>query len=202
MKILVIGATGTIGAAVAQAFETRHEVLRASRSRSALTVDLADQESIKGLYAKAGRVDAVVSVAGQAAFRPLLALTDADFALGVTNKLMGQINLVRFGIEFVSDGGSFTLTSGILSRQPMLGGAAISPVNAGIEAFARAAALELPRGLRINAISPGWVTETLIALKMDPSIGMPAAEVAQSYVAAVEGKMTGQVVDAVAGSKR
>jgi NAD(P)-dependent dehydrogenase (short-subunit alcohol dehydrogenase family) len=173
MKILLIGATGTIGAAVAQALEARHEVIRASHSRSVLTVDLADPESIRRLYAKIGRVDAVASVAGQAAFRPLLALTDADFALGLTNKLMGQINLIRFGIDNLTDGGSFTLTSGILSRQPMPGGAAISPVNAGIEGFARAAAIELPRGLRINAVSPGWVTETLIAFKMDPSIGIP-----------------------------
>ena len=89
MKILVIGATGTIGAAVVQALEARHEVLRASHTRSALTVDLADPGSIRRLYAKVGRVDAVVSVAGQAAFRPLPDLTDADFALALTNKLMG-----------------------------------------------------------------------------------------------------------------
>lgn len=202
MKILLIGATGTIGAAVAQALEARHEVIRASHSRSVFTVDLADPESIRRLYAKIGRVDAVASVAGQAAFRPLLALTDADFALGLTNKLMGQINLIRFGIDNLTDGGSFTLTSGILSRQPMPGGAAISPVNAGIEGFARAAAIELPRGLRINAVSPGWVTETLIAFKMDPSIGIPAAQVAQAYVAAIEGKMTGQVLEIAAGSQR
>jgi NAD(P)-dependent dehydrogenase (short-subunit alcohol dehydrogenase family) len=200
MKILVIGATGTIGDPVAQALEVRHEVLRASHTRSGLTVDLADPESIKRLYAKCGRVDAVVSVAGQAAFRPLLALTDSDFALGLTNKLMGQINLVRFGVDNLTDGGSFTLTSGILSRQPMPGGAAISPVNAGIEGFARAAAIELPRGLRINAVSPGWVTETLIAFKMDPSIGIPARQVAQTYVAAVEGNMTGQVLEIASGS--
>lgn len=199
MKILLIGATGTIGAAVAQALETRHEVLRASRSHSALTVDLADGHSIQRLYAKVGRVDAVVSAAGQAAFRPLLALSDADFDLSLGNKLMGQVNLVRFGVNALADKGSFTLTSGILSRQPMPGGSAISLVNAGIEGFVRAAALELPRGLRINTVAPGWVTETLVALKMDPSIGIPAVRVAQSYVKVVEGSMTGQTVDALPG---
>jgi len=106
MKILVIGATGTIGAAVAQAPEARHEVLRASHAQSALAVDLADPESIRRLYAKVGRVDAVVSAAGQAAFRPLLALSDADFTVGLTNKLMGQVNLVRFGVELLA-GGAF-----------------------------------------------------------------------------------------------
>jgi len=200
MKILVIGATGTIGSAVAQAFEARHEVLRASHARSALAVDLADPESIRHLYAKVGRVDAVVSAAGQAAFRSLLALSDADFTVGLTNKLMGQVNLVRFGVELLADGGSFTLTTGILSRQPMLGGAAISMVNAGLEGFVRAAALELPRGLRLNAVAPGWVRETLVAMKMDPSRGVPAAQVAQTYQGAVEGSMTGQILDAVVGA--
>lgn len=199
MKILLIGATGTIGAAVAQALETRHEVLRASLTRSALTVDLADEHSIQQLYAKAGPVDAVVCAAGQAAFRPLLALSNADFDLSLGNKLMGQVNLVRFGVDALADKGSFTLTSGILSRQPMPGGAAISLVNAGVEGFARSAALELPRGLRINAVAPGWVTETLVALKMDPSIGIPAVRVAQSYMKVIEGDMTGQVVDALPG---
>jgi NAD(P)-dependent dehydrogenase (short-subunit alcohol dehydrogenase family) len=200
MKILVIGATGTIGAAVAQALEARHEVLRASHTRSALKVDLADPASIRRLYAKVGRVDAVVSCSGQAVFRPLLALSDADFALSITNKLMGQVNLVRFGVEVLAEGGSFTLTSGILSRQPMPGGAAISLVNAGLEGFVRAAAWDLPRGLRINAVAPGWVRETLVAMKMDPSPGAPAALVAQTYLKAVEGSMTGQILDVVSGA--
>ena len=149
---------------------------------------------------KVGRVDAVVSAAGQAAFRPLLALSDADFTVGLTNKLMGQVNLVRAGVELLAEGGSFTLTTGILSRQPMLGGAAISMVNAGLEGCVRAAALELPRGLRLNAVAPGWVRETLVAMKMDPSPGVPAAQVAQTYQGAVEGSMTGQILDAVAGA--
>jgi NAD(P)-dependent dehydrogenase (short-subunit alcohol dehydrogenase family) len=200
MKVLVIGATGTIGAAVVQSLESRHDVIRASHSRSPLTVDLADPDSIKRLYGKVGRVDAVVSAAGQAAFRPLLELTDADVALGLDNKLMGQVNLVRFGIESVADGGSFTLTSGILSRHPMAGGAAISMVNAGLEGFVRSAALEMPRGIRINAVAPGWVRETLIALKMDPGPGIPAAEVAPTYLQSIEGRVNGRILDAVAGA--
>jgi NAD(P)-dependent dehydrogenase (short-subunit alcohol dehydrogenase family) len=198
VKILVIGATGTIGAAVAHALEARHEVVRASHSRADLKVDLADPDSIKRLYTKVGRVDAVVSAAGQAAFGPLLTLSDADFALCLSNKLMGQVNFVRFGVEALADGGSFTLTSGILSRLPMPGGAAISMINAGLEGFGRAAALELPRNLRINVVAPGWIRETLLALKMDPSPGVPAAEVAETYVKAVEGSMNGQVLDALA----
>jgi len=142
----------------------------------------------------------VVSAAGQAAFRPLFALSDADFAVGLTNKLMGQVNLVRFGVELLADGGSFTLTTGILSRQPMPGGAAIRMVNAGLEGFVRAAASERPRGLRINAVAPGRVRETLVAMKMDPSPGVPATQVARTYLRTVEGNMTGQILDAVAGA--
>jgi len=197
MRILVIGATGTIGAAVAQALDARHEVLRASHSRSALAVDLADPESIKRLYAKVGTVDAVVSAAGKAAFGPLLALSAEDFSLSLTSKLMGQVNVVRFGVDALADRGSFTLTTGFLSRFPAPGSAAISLVNAGLEGFVRAAALDLPRGLRINAVAPGWVCETLVALKRDPSTGVPAAQVAQTYVTAAEGSMSGQIYDVV-----
>jgi NAD(P)-dependent dehydrogenase (short-subunit alcohol dehydrogenase family) len=109
---------------------------------------------------------------------------------------MGQINVVRSGLSQIADYGSFTLTSGVLSLEPMPGSTAISPVNAGIEGFVRAAALELPRGVRINAVSPPWVKETLVALGMDPSPGMPAAEVAKAYAESVEGTKNGFVIDA------
>lgn len=197
MRILVVGATGTIGREVALALSERHEVISASHSRSPHKVDLASPQSIKDLFAKVGKVDAVVSTAGHATFRPLLSLTDEDFSVSLHNKLMGQVNLVRYGIEAVNKGGSFTLSGGILSRSPMPGSTAVSMVNAGLEGFARAAALELPRGVRVNVIAPGWVRETLLALNMDPSSGTPADIVAQSYVYAVEGKMNGQILDVV-----
>jgi NAD(P)-dependent dehydrogenase (short-subunit alcohol dehydrogenase family) len=190
MRILIIGATGTIGRAVAAALGS-HDLLLASRSASPLTVDLGDPVSIKALLGKVGRVDAIISAAGQAAFRPLADLTEADFALSLGNKLMGQVNLARWGIAVVNDGGSITLTSGILAQRPMPGSAAVSLVNAGLEGFGRAAAAEAPRGIRVNVVSPGWVTETLIALKMDPAGGTPAATVARLYQQAVEGTMTG-----------
>ena len=194
MRILLIGATGTIGRAVADALGARHELVLASRSRAHERVDLADPASIRALYARVGRVDAVVSAAGEAKFAPLAALSDADFAFSLSSKLMGQVNVVRFGADSVADGGSFTLTSGVLARQPSPGSAAISLVNAGVEGFAGAAALEVPRGIRVNVVSPPWVSETLVAMGMDPSGGLPAADVARSYVQAVEGRQTGQVL--------
>lgn len=196
MRILLIGATGTIGRAVADALGGRHDLVLASRRAPDAPVDIADPRSVRALYARVGRVDAVVSAAGQAAFKPLAALADDDFAFSLGNKLMGQVNLVRLGLaaDAVTDGGSFTLTSGVLAHQPEPGTAAISLVNGGLESFARAAALEAPRGIRVNVVSPPWVTETLQALGRPLEGGLPAAAVARAYVRSVEGTETGQVI--------
>src|SRR4029077_14930424 len=164
MRILLIGATGTIGKAIAAALRPRHEVLLPTRQRAPLHVDIADPASIRGLYAKVGKVGAVISAAGQARFKPLAELSDADFRFSLDSKLMGQVSLVRYGLGAVADGGSITITSGILAQQPARGSGAISLLSAGLEGFARAAAREAPRGIRINVVSPPWVTETLQAL--------------------------------------
>jgi NAD(P)-dependent dehydrogenase (short-subunit alcohol dehydrogenase family) len=195
MRILVVGASGTIGRAVVAALAAGNEVVAASRHSAGIRVDIADPARIQAMYRSAGKLDAVVCVAGQAKFAPLDKLSDADFRFCLDNKLMGQVNLVRFGMEHLADGGSFTLTTGVLARTPMPGSAAISLVNAGIEGFVRAAALEAPRRIRVNAVSPPWVTETLLALKMDPSQGLPAAVVAQSYVQSVMGGGTGATLE-------
>ena len=196
MKIIVIGATGTIGQAVADALAVRHEVVRATRSGGDLTVDITSPDSIRRLFEAAGPVDAVVCAAGQARLKPLDSLTDEDFQFSLGNKLMGQVNLVRLGHGNLRDGGSFTLTSGVLAQEPMPGSAAISLVNAGLEGFVRAAALDLPRGIRVNVVSPPWVSETLQSMGQDPSTGMPAAAVAAAYVESVEGRRNGAVIDA------
>ena len=162
-------------------------------------MDLADRASIERLLATVGRVDAVVCAAGPARFGPLAGLTDDDFRFSLVNKLMGQVNLARLASGTLADGGSITLTSGILARKPMPGGAAISLVNAGLEGFVRAAALEMPRNIRINVVSPGWVTETLKVLNMDLAQGTPAATVARAYSESVEGKRSGEVIEAAGG---
>ena len=195
MRVVVVGATGTIGRAVVKKLSVRHEVIKVGHTGGDYHVDIGSADSITTLYEAIGTVDAVVSTAGLATFRRLEQLTDDDFSLSVSNKLMGQINLIRIGYRYVRDGGSFTVTSGLLGREPMQGSAAISTVNADIDAFVRTAALELPRGIRVNAVSPVWVKETMEAMGMDSSTGMPAEQVAFAYVESVEGKRNGEVLD-------
>jgi NAD(P)-dependent dehydrogenase (short-subunit alcohol dehydrogenase family) len=195
MKIIVIGATGTIGAEVAKALLARkHEVIGASRS-GAVKLVLEDAASIRAVFDKIQDVDAVVSCAGNAAFKPFAKLSDADYDIGLRSKLMGQVSLARIAKDHLREGGSITLTTGVLATRPMPGSASVSMVNAGLEGFVRAAALEMPRKLRINAVSPPWVKETLVKLGMDPRPGLAAADVAKAYVAAVEGSHQGAVLD-------
>jgi NAD(P)-dependent dehydrogenase (short-subunit alcohol dehydrogenase family) len=200
MRVVVIGATGTIGSAVAAAFGAAHEVVAVGHSSGKYRVDIASKDSISALYKTLGKVDAVVSCAGQAAFKPLRELADEGFDLSLHNKLMGQVHLVTLGMDSVRDNGSFTLTSGVLAQEPMVGGAAISLVNAGLEGFTRSAALEMPRGIRINTVSPPWVSEPLKAMGQDPAHGLPASAVAKAYLKSVLSEATGEIVDARAGS--
>jgi NAD(P)-dependent dehydrogenase (short-subunit alcohol dehydrogenase family) len=196
MKIIVIGASGTIGRPLADKLSERHEVVRVGKTHGDYQVDITSSESIRALYQALAPFDAVVSCTGAARFGPLAKLSDDDFAFSLNNKLMGQVNLVRIGVEYVTDGGSFTLTSGTLSQEPMPGSTAISLVNSALEGFVRAAGLEMPRGIRVNVVSPPWVSETLAAMGKDSAAGMPANQVAKAYLASIEGTSTGRVLDA------
>lgn len=192
MRIVVIGATGTIGRAVTEALETNgHEVVAVSRSGQP-RVDIADPKSIDALFAAVSDVDAVVCCAGSGRLTPLAAASDEEFTTGLDAKLLGQITLVRRALHHLRDGGSVTITSGRFDR-PMVGAAFGALVNSGLEAFVRAAATELPRGLRVNAVSPGWVAETQARLGMTVD-GTPVAEVARAYVEAVESDHRGVVL--------
>jgi NAD(P)-dependent dehydrogenase (short-subunit alcohol dehydrogenase family) len=196
VRIVVVGATGTIGQAVVSALQPQgHEIVSVSKKSTPITVELSDTASIISMYRLVGRVDAIVGAAGVARFKPFADLSDDDFEYSLRNKLMGQVNLVRYGLDAVRDGGSITITSGIVARAPMTGSGAMSLVNAGLEGFARAAALEAPRGIRINCVSPPWVIETLKKLGMDTSIGLPAATVARAYLEILTGSQTGAVIE-------
>jgi NAD(P)-dependent dehydrogenase (short-subunit alcohol dehydrogenase family) len=145
MKIVVIGATGTIGAKVVEALSAKkHEVIRASRNGDT-KANLDDPATIQALFETVKDVDALVSCAGNAAFKPFSQLTDADYELGIRSKLMGQVSAARIASDHLRDGGSITLTTGTLAMHPIPGSASVSLVNAGLEGFVRAAALEMPR---------------------------------------------------------
>ncbi len=195
MKILLIGASGTVGSAVATELAQRHEVIHIGRNSGELQVDISDPTSIRRLFEQTGRFDALVSAVGSVTFKALGEMTSDDFTLGLQNKLMGQVNLLLIGREFANDGASFTLTSGILNRDPIRTGASAAMVNGALDAFVKAAAIELPRGLRVNAVSPTVLEEAMgsYAPYFRGYKPVPAAEVALAYAKSVEGLQTGQV---------
>jgi NAD(P)-dependent dehydrogenase (short-subunit alcohol dehydrogenase family) len=193
VKVLVIG-TGAVGGAAVRALTERgHEVIEASRS-STPSVDATDPESIGALFAEVGTVDAVVTALGSAPFKPLAELDHSDFLQGLLRKTLPQIDIVQIGTPYVSDGGSFTLTTGVLAREPIITGAASSAANGALEAFTMAAAAELPRRIRINTVSPTVLVEATHYHASFPGFAqVSAAAVGQAYVKSVEGIQTGQV---------
>ncbi|MGO3886695.1 MAG: short chain dehydrogenase, partial [Mycetocola sp.] len=193
MRVIVIGASGTIGGAVADLLSGQHEVIRASRS-SAPAVDLDNPDSVTDLFRRVGQVDAVVACTGSVPFKPWDQLSDDNYRSGLNSKLIGQISLARTAAEYLSDGGSITLTSGVLSTEPIPTGTAATVVNAGLDAFVRSSAGALGRGLRINAISPGVLVESPGYHSSFPGFEpVTAHRVALAYQRAVEGIDTGRV---------
>lgn len=195
MKILLVGASGTIGQAVAHNLGQRHELITAGRRSGQHHVDLTQDASVEALLEAVGKVDAIVSAAGNLHFGPLAEMTAAQFNVGLQDKLLGQVRLALLGQRVLRDGGSITLTSGVLSIEPILQGANATAVNAAIEGFVAAAAIELPRGIRINAISPTVLTESLpVYGAFFPGVeSAPAARVALAYQRSVEGAQSGRV---------
>ena len=195
MKIIVIGASGTVGRAVAQELNQRHEVIRVGRTQGDYQVDITSQQSVQSLFEKIGQVDAIVSATGNLFFGPLSTMTDRDFNQGLQDKLLGQIRLALTGQHYLNDGGSITLISGIVAHEPIAQGVNATTVNAGLEGFVRAAACELPRGIRINLISPTVLTESAAAYDgfFPGFASVPAASVAQAYRRSVEGVQSGRI---------
>jgi NAD(P)-dependent dehydrogenase (short-subunit alcohol dehydrogenase family) len=194
MKILVIGAGGRLGSAAVGALSERHEVIEASRSGE-VEVDLSDARSIERMFGQIGRVDAVIACTGSVPFKALAELTADDFRAGLDDKVLGQVRLVQLGTPFVNDGGSFTLTTGVLAREPVETGAAASLANGALESFVMAAAAELPRGIRINAVSPSVLEEAPDYHSYFPGFSrVSTQDVGQAYVKSVEGIQTGRVI--------
>jgi len=196
MRILVVGANGDIGGIVCDALSPRHEVIRAGRSGPDVSIDIADPKAVQDMYAKIGPLDAVISTAGDVHFALLSEQTHATYMTGLQSKTMGQVNLVLGGVDHLTEGGSFTLTSGVLDRDPIPMGSGAAMANGALAGFVTGASIEMPRGLRLNVVSPGVLQASL------PRYGVwfpghrPVSDkdVALAYIKSVEGKLTGQVI--------
>ncbi|MFD4871022.1 short chain dehydrogenase [Streptomyces sp. NPDC058412] len=199
-KVVLVGANGTLGRAVRTALRERgHQVVTASRKGADITVDITDPESVRAMYAqvaeRVGEIDAVACAAGSVPWRPLGELGTDDIRSGLEGKVVSQVELVRQGVAHLPAHASYTLITGILAREPLLTGAVAALANGAVEAFVRAAAIELPGRQRINAVSPTVFEESLDAYGdafagFDP---VPVARAANAYVKSIEGHQTGRI---------
>jgi NAD(P)-dependent dehydrogenase (short-subunit alcohol dehydrogenase family) len=196
MRILVVGGEGTVGKAAISGFSKGHDIIRAGRKSGDLHVDVNDEASVTAMFAKLKSVDAVVACTGHSYFGPVSTMTPTQFLDGVKDKVMGQVNLVLLGMAHVADGGSFTLTSGILSRDPIRQGSNAAATDGALDAFVIGAAIEMPRGIRINAVSPGLLADA--AQKYDgffPGHKPVSNErIGFAFAKSVEGAVNGQII--------
>lgn len=194
MKVLLVGYHGIIGKAIADLLkEKSYEVIEASRSSNP-ALDITDTKNIESFYSNLGKVDAIICAAGDAAFAPLNKASEDDINLTINSKLLGQVNLVRKGLNNLRPGGVFIITGGMLAYSPMQQSSLIAMVNAGLEGFARAVAIELTEDRRIVVVHPAWVAESAAKAGMDPALFPDAAETAKAYLIALEGTMNGSPV--------
>ncbi|MEQ8713409.1 MAG: short chain dehydrogenase [Cyclobacteriaceae bacterium] len=196
MRILIIGGNGTIGRPVADHLSKAHEVRTAGRSQGDFTVDIADSSSIKQMLEKAGQLDAIVSIAGEAKWADFNDLSEEDYYLGIKSKLMGQVNVARLGKDYISDKGSITLSTGILADDPVVKTASAAMVNGAIHSFVQAAALEMEKGMRLNAVSLGMVEDAYDKYK-DYFPGhnpISTEKMINAYLRSILGKGNGQVI--------
>lgn len=196
MKIILIGATGDIGKAAFAELSARHEIIQLGRSSGKLQADISNRKSIVEMYKNTGNVDAVVCTAGNVHFGPLIDFTEQQFMLGLKDKVMGQINVVLEGLGYLNDGGSFTLTSGVLDRDPIRMGCGAATANGAIGGFVVGAAIEMPRGIRLNVVSPGLldVSEERYGEFFPGHERVSSKRVGLAYAKSVEGPSTGKVI--------
>jgi len=196
MKILLIGANGTIGKVVLEHLKKKHEVLEASRANSELTVDISDSASIEKMFIDVGKVDAIVCIAGEARWDTFDNLSEDDYYIGIKSKLMGQVNLVRMGRKYLNSNGSVTLTTGILADDPVLKTSSAAMVNGGLHSFVKAVALEMINGQRINVVSCGLVEDAMDRYQdyFPGHNAIPMNRVVNAYVRSIEGKGNGEII--------
>jgi NAD(P)-dependent dehydrogenase (short-subunit alcohol dehydrogenase family) len=196
MQIIIIGGNGTIGRKVTAHLAKKHDLLVAGRTRGDFKVDISEKDSIRELFESVENIDAVVCIAGEAKWDGFENLTEDDYYVGIKSKLMGQVNLVRIAKDFLNENGSITLTTGILADDPVVMTTSAAMVNGGIHSFVKAAALELKRGLRINAVASGLVEDAVEKYRdfFPGHNAIPMSKVVNGYVRSVEGKGNGEII--------
>jgi NAD(P)-dependent dehydrogenase (short-subunit alcohol dehydrogenase family) len=196
MKIIIIGGNGTIGRKVSNHFSKKHEIMIGGRNSGDVRVDIADSKSIEAMFESVGNIDAVVCIAGDAKWAAFDSMVEEDFYIGLKSKLMGQVNLVRIGRNYLNAGGSFTLTTGILADHPVMLTTSPAMVNGAIHSFVKAASLELGNGIRINVVSSGLVEDAIEKYEayFPGHNPIPMKKVINGYVKSVEGKGTGEII--------
>ncbi len=195
MKIIIVGATGTMGKHLTNAFGKDHEIIRVASKGGDIQADITSTESIENLFKRTGSFDALISTAGPTYVGPWETLTDKEFRKGVEGKMMGQINLVLIGQKYINTKGSFTLISGALTHEPQLNFANASAANGAVEAFVRAAALELGNGIRINAVSPTVIEDSPQYFSFFPGeIPTTMKQLEFGFRKSVFGANTGQII--------
>lgn len=195
MKIIIVGASGTMGKHLTAAFSKEHEVITAATEGCDIPVDITSTESIENMFKTAGPFDALISTAGPTFVGPWKKLTDKEFRQGVEGKMMGQINLVLIGQHYINSRGSFTLITGALSHDPQKHFANASAANGAVEGFVRAAAIELENGIRINAVSPTVIENSPQYFPYFPGdIPVTMQQLEFGFRKAVFGANTGQII--------
>jgi NAD(P)-dependent dehydrogenase (short-subunit alcohol dehydrogenase family) len=195
MKIIIVGATGTMGRHLASAFEKEHEIVRVASSGGDILADITSIVSIEELFRQVGSFDALISTAGPTYVGPWKKLTDKEFRKGIEGKLMGQVNLVLVGQHYIKPKGSFTLIAGALTRDPQLNFANAAVANGAIESFVRAAAIELEDGVRINAVSPTVIEDSPQYFSYFPGeVPVTMKQLEFGFRKSVFGANTGQVI--------
>jgi NAD(P)-dependent dehydrogenase (short-subunit alcohol dehydrogenase family) len=195
MKVIIVGATGTMGKHLASAFESEHEVIKVASKGGDIQADITSAESIENLFKQVGPFDALISTAGPTYVGPWKKMTDNEFRKGLEGKLMGQVNLVLIGQHYINPKGSFTLITGALTDEPQLNFANASAANGAVEAFVRAAAIELENGIRINAVSPTVIEASPQYFPFFPGeIPTTMEQLEYGFRKSVFGANTGQVI--------
>lgn len=196
MRIILVGASGDVGQAAFADLSQRHDVVPVGRTTGEVRVDISDRGSIQAMYEEVGAFDALVSAAGSVHFAPLAEQTDASLGIGLANKVMGQINLVLEGLKRLAGRGSFTLTSGVLDRDPVVAGTGAALANGALAGFVKSAAIEMPPGVRINVVSPGLldVSERRYGAMFPGHERVSSERVGRAFAKCVDGAINGQVV--------